>query len=78
MKPSITAEEMETIINIRKVTSDEPSPETISMFIGSIEVITTPFSSRFLKGFKIIADKIKATKTKLDEESEEKSLLKKS
>ena len=68
VKPAMTEKEMNAIIDIRKITSNEPSPEIISMLSSSMEEITTPPSSRFLRGFKIIADKVKATKTKLDEE----------
>ena len=70
-KPYITGQEMNNLIEIRKIASDEPSAETISMLSSSKKEITTTSSSRFLKSFKI-ADKVKETKAKLDEESEKK------
>ena len=48
VKPVITEKEMNVIINVRKIASIESSPETISMLSSSMEVITTPSSSRFL------------------------------
>ena len=62
---------------MRKIYSSNPSSETVNMLNTSMEEITTSSSSRYLKGFKKLADSISTIKTKLYQEDEKKSLLQK-
>ena len=76
--PAITEKDMNAIINIRKIASNKSSSETINMLRSSMEEVTTPSSGRFLRGFKNLAESAFSIKTKLFQEEEKKSLLKKS